>query len=150
MRLMNYILGLIMLVLATVFFITANSFKVSTQVDLGPSFFPKLVSIIIILLSITLIVTTASDRKLNQTIGELFEKYELVKVGSVILLLIIYNLLLVSIGFILATILFMFVSLRLLNKKKWSITIPVPILATGIIYYCFNTLLNVQLPSGFW
>ena len=77
------------------------------------------------------------------------KKNELKNVFIIVLFLIFYTLFLEWFGFVLTTILFIFLlSKYVLKEKNWIVNYVFPLVFTGIIYLVFVILLHSSLPRG--
>lgn len=61
-----------------------------------------------------------------------------------------YMLLLQPLGFLLASYLFLVVSMRLLGSRRWGLNLLIGAASLAAIYGVFQTLFAVVLPSGDW
>jgi hypothetical protein len=77
------------------------------------------------------------------------KKNELKNVFIIVSFLIFYTLFLEWFGFVLTTILFIFIlSKYVLKEKNWIVNYVFPLVFTGIIYLVFVILLHSSLPGG--
>lgn len=77
------------------------------------------------------------------------KKNELKNVFIIVSFLIFYTLFLEWFGFVLTTILFIFLlSKYVLKEKNWIVNYVFPLVFTGIIYLVFVILLHSSLPRG--
>jgi len=77
------------------------------------------------------------------------KKNELKNVFIIVSFLIFYTLFLEWFGFVLTTILFIFIlSKYVLKEKNWIVNYFFPLVFTGIIYLVFVILLHSSLPRG--
>jgi hypothetical protein len=77
------------------------------------------------------------------------KKNELKNVFIIVSFLIFYTLFLEWFGFVLTTILFIFIlSKYVLKEKNWIVNYDFPLVFTGIIYLVFVILLHSSLPRG--
>ena len=77
------------------------------------------------------------------------KKNELKNVFIIVSFLIFYTLFLEWFGFVLTTILFIFLlSKYVLKEKNWIVNYVFPLVFTGIIYLVFVVLLHSSLPRG--
>jgi hypothetical protein len=77
------------------------------------------------------------------------KKNELKNVFIIVSFLIFYTLFLEWFGFVLTTILFIFIlSKYVLKEKNWIVNYVFPLVFTGIIYLVFVILLHSSLPRG--
>ncbi len=103
--------------------------------------FPFLVGVLIILLGIILFFN-AEGRK-----GPILGRYW-THVAFVLGSLVFYSLGLNYLGFPIMTILFMFFTMKVIEPQKWSVVIPVSVIATGVSYLLFSVWLGVAFPTG--
>lgn len=144
---LNLIFAGVLIVLAGVFFKYADTFKMLPgQADIGPKAFPRFVSAVIIILAILLIITEL--KKNDQTKVQLFNLKFLIGLVTAVL----YFLLFKKVGFVLCSMVSIFVmEVLLLNepfKKAWPLVTSVAILAPIAIYLIFGMALKVPLPAG--
>lgn len=144
---LNLIFAGVLIVLAGVFFKYADTFKMLPgQADIGPKAFPRFVSAVIIILAILLIITEL--KKNDQTKVQLFNLKFLIGLVTAVL----YFLLFKKVGFVLCSMVSIFVmEVLLLNepfKKAWPLVTSVAILAPIAIYLIFGVALKVPLPAG--
>lgn len=71
------------------------------------------------------------------------------KIGLILLSLIIYGIVLRRAGFVFSTFLLIAILLRLIELKKWYVTIIYGIAFSFGAYVVFELLLQVRLPKGF-
>lgn len=112
-------------------------------VDVGPSAFPKLISISILILSAFLIVQGFMGLKKGKHILFINRRNKLI--GS-ILLLVLYIIIIPIIGYYLSTAICLPVMLVLAEERKWK---SVLLITVGFLLFSklgFGILLNVPLP----
>lgn len=144
---LNLIFAGVLIVLAGVFYKYADTFKMLPgQADIGPKAFPRFVSVVIIILAVLLIVTEL--KKDDQTKVQLFNLKFLIGLVTAVL----YFLLFKTVGFVLCSVVSIFVmEVLLLNepfKKAWPLVTAVAILAPILIQLVFGVALKVPLPAG--
>lgn len=169
--------GLFFLAFSVVMYISTFNIVGLTDVQLGADFMPKLTSIAIAITSIGLIVngfrkgteTAATaemiENKENtyESIGE--ESRSMKEVGTkdskkklgyislifTVILMIGYLILLPILGFLIASILYLFLQMMLFSdwrSKKIPLYLMISIVTSAFIYYVFRNLFYVMLPSG--
>lgn len=148
MKRANYLLSILMIILASFVYYYAGRFVGLGGSDLGPSFFPRMVSIFIYILSVLLIIVTLTTHKVDKQ--SLFNKNGFLRVLSGAILILFYFILIKGIGFIFSTIVFLVVFMKLLGIRIWIKSILISITTTLIVYYLFQDILKVRLPSGLW
>jgi len=112
-------------------------------VDVGPGAFPKLISIVILILSAFLIVQGFMGLKKGKHILFINRRNKLI--GS-ILLLVFYIIIIPIIGYYLSTAICLPVMLVLAEERKWK---SVLLITVGFLLFSklgFGILLNVPLP----
>ncbi len=64
--------------------------------------------------------------------------------------LVVYTVLLGTLGFLISTFLLMIFLLRAIDPQKWMVTLGGSALGVAMFYVVFKFLLKVQLPKGMW
>ena len=144
---LNLIFSGVLIVLAGIFFKYADTFKMLPgQADIGPKAFPRFVSVVIVILAILLIITEL--KKNDQTKVQLFNLKFLIGLVTAVL----YFLLFKTVGFVLCSMVSIFVmEVLLLNepfKKAWPLVTGVAVIAPIVIQLVFGVALKVPLPAG--
>ena len=144
---LNLIFSGMLIVLAGIFFKYADTFKMLPgQADIGPKAFPRFVSVVIVILAILLIITEL--KKNDQTKVQLFNLKFLIGLVTAVL----YFLLFKKVGFVLCSMVSIFVmEVLLLNepfKKAWPLVTGVAVIVPVVIYLVFGMALKVPLPAG--
>ena len=111
--------------------------------SLGATFFPRLMCIILFILSLILLIFSIIKKE-NKKIESTKIKYTV----STILFFFIYVFLLDKLGYLVSTIVFMISLLFLLKSKSILINIIFSVLFSGVIYFMFSKGFNVSLPEG--
>lgn len=138
------IFPLFLFIISLVGYYLAKGFENGFMIDngLGASFFPKLVCIILGILSIVIFIKSFKDKNSYKFTKD--NKNTFIVIG----LCIIYIFLMEKIGYLLSTIIFSFCVIRILDKKKMIISIIFSIIFPIGIYYLFSRVFNVSLPIG--
>ena len=144
---LNLIFSGVLIVLAGIFFKYADTFKMLPgQADIGPKAFPRFVSVVIVILAILLIITEL--KKNDQTKVQLFNLKFLIGLVTAVL----YFLLFKKVGFVLCSMVSIFVmEVLLLNepfKKAWPLVTGVAVISPIVIQLVFGVALKVPLPAG--
>jgi hypothetical protein len=111
----------------------------------GPAFFPRILSCVVIGLSILLLIKTyvkKDGRKIS-----IFDK-DSIKVYVTIGFLLAYLIILDLIGFIISTPIFLFGLIFFYVRKNPLKNAVVALVVTFIVYGIFKVLLSVPLPQG--
>jgi putative tricarboxylic transport membrane protein len=144
--------GLFLFVLG--FFLAFGSARLSVWSRFGPSegFFPLLIAVILMGFSLIIIVKSLNltQEEKKEKIPDKVEKEiaDVFKVSSYIVVIILYGLLLEKVGFLITSILFLFISLKYVEKQGWKMTILVGLASIITSYFLFVHLLGVLLPKG--
>lgn len=107
----------------------------------SPGAFPLFISVLLLVFSIWIFIEGSKKDK-NSSKDKIFTK----EIIFIIILLILYSLLLESIGFEIATFGFLFFSISYLSKKNIIRNLLISLLTVGIIIFVFKTVFKVVLP----
>lgn len=135
-----------------ILFITPYQVEISKSSGQWPRIFPYFLGITIIVLSfITLVSNLVHQQrraiKQDEKIKEQEEKKYLRVVG-VLLILVLWAVLLMNVGFIISTFLLILSIMLLLGVRRVLTLVLTPSLFTVVIYYVFKVLLKIPLPEG--
>lgn len=114
----------------------------------GPRFFPLLAAGIIGLLSLLLILRSASQ---NRQAGPLHRSLTGEQVKAVSIFLVIaftYVALVAPVGLVLTTPLCLAALFWVYGLRRWYWLTVVPLVVIAVIYFCFEIVMDVQLPNG--
>ena len=152
---------LIVLFGITVIIISSQIQTVVTSIAIGPDFMPRLIGVIFVILGLALVPEALKKQKEaaaeaavpsqghKLTCREIMQKYMHFIIWGVAL---IYALLMKSLGFLVDSILFMFVSMFLLTirekKRNWIAIILVSIIVPTAVYIIFRQKFYLMLPIG--
>lgn len=117
----------------------------------SPGAFPTFISIMLLIFSIWILVENyRSNIQMKNTIKEKINDIGSLTLSKEILLIIIfiiiYALIIDKIGFVVSTIMFLWISISFLSKEKIFINLGLSILIVAGIVLIFNTIFNVVLP----
>lgn len=110
-------------------------------------FFPSVLAILLLFLSIALLVQTrrqASGESREQPITS--EAW--IRISITLAAMLGFALVLEKLGFLLSTFTVMLLLLRVIERQKWSRVIAVALATALISYFLFARLLNIPLPAG--
>ena len=144
MTLANRIIGILLLLFSIYVWLTANAFPPSNSIGPEADFFPKITATILGILSVLLVF------KKEETAGGIFTLQR----GSILhfiggfISLIIYVILIPTIGFFISTVLVTLVWMLLMGIRKWVILISVSILLSVAVVLLFEYVMNVPIPHG--
>lgn len=131
-------------------FLSANSMEAVIAYDVGPGFFPKIVGLGFIILSIFKIINTIK-------LKEYKKKNLQFSIGKGVLTVLIFGLYVLgfkTIGFLISSIVYLFVEISLLKwdgkdfKKGLKSTIIISVLVPVVVYFFFAMVLDLVLPAG--
>jgi len=140
----NFIIGLIVIIGGGLLFWNTFYFPAPIKPNApGPDFFPRIILIILFILGTALLASSFinKDKGLFPSKSLFDHKKFLVAVG----LIILYLMLLPYLGFLLAS--FLYISLTLINRLKGRIrVVTLAAASSACLYFIFAWLLNVRLP----
>lgn len=128
-------------------YLQANNIEPLMKNELGSGYFPKVVALAIIILS--LLNLLLSLRKEHEE--KVKEKGDLLGGLSTIVLIGIYSILYQKVGFLIGTSVYLFIQILILSpKEKRNILVfaTISILFPIFVYYVFTRLINMPLPKG--
>jgi putative tricarboxylic transport membrane protein len=118
----------------------------------GPQegFFPLVIAIIIIGLSLLLIIQSVllRDQEKEDVSATKEGKTHLSRVLSYIIATLLYGILMESIGFLIGSALLLVFILKVVEKRSWKVTIVLGLASVLISYILFDYFLGVPLPKG--
>ncbi|RVU55541.1 tripartite tricarboxylate transporter TctB family protein [Anaerosphaera multitolerans] len=146
-KLKEYLTSVIFLIFGIFLIFFSGKMDIFIENDVGPSFMPKLVGITLTILSIAKFIL-AVNRKDKEMFSDL-----LIDRGGIysIVLVFVYFLILEKVGFILSTILYLFIQIEILNKydeQNIKVKILVSLFVPIIIYFLFTRAFQLMLPAG--
>jgi uncharacterized membrane protein len=150
----DIIVSIVFGVLGIALIIGAAQLPKSKVMDIGPDFMPKVVGIIILVLSVILLVQTILKLKKEGT-GEVApDNSDYKRVFGSLILSILYVFLLQKIGFIICTLVYLFCQIFVLapdtrrTKKDLILYLVIDVLFTFIVYFLFRYGFKIVLPAG--
>ncbi|MFD2212654.1 tripartite tricarboxylate transporter TctB family protein [Metabacillus endolithicus] len=151
------------IVFSIVMFIASNSIIKLTVSRLGADFAPKLVAVGIFILSIFYLITSLKKQKQdnNQAVSKKTEEEkgstnEKKKISplSVLLtvgLLVLYVVLMPTIGFLITTVVYLFFQMYFLaakSERRIPLFVGISIVTSVSVYYLFKSVFYLMLPAG--
>lgn len=138
------IFSIFLLLVSLIGYYLARGFESGFMIDngLGAGFFPKLVCIILAILSIVMFVKSFKDKNIYKFSKN--NKNTFIIIG----LCIGYLFLMEKIGYLLSTIIFSFSVIITLDRKNLIMNVIFSIIFPIGIYYLFSKVFNVSLPTG--
>lgn len=153
--------GGFLLVLSIVMFISTFSIQALTDSRVGADFMPKIIAVLIAILSIFIIVNgfrrkdeiVRDEQEVSSLENEVESKndksYLLVIIS--VALMFIYLFLIPILGFLISTTAFLLIQMLLFSEwkaKNIILYLIISIIASTLIYYLFRNVFYVMLPSG--
>ncbi len=136
------------------FWLMVALFVIGTSIKMGlgdigspkPGFFPFLVGVLLLFLSLGIIVLAVKDRYEDRH----FKEWPSFRVNVLLTLavLILYAISLEFLGYIIGSFLLFLYLFKFPAGKKWRFSIIVTILVVSLTYYFFGVLLQAQFPKG--
>lgn len=126
-----------------------STWKVSAASSgISPRVYPRAVFTMLMLcgaviLIRTLMKTLPRGKRFNEGLEQMVDIH-LVKVAATIVLMVLYIFALRAIGFLLATPVFLFLSMLLFGERKWLRMIIISVVGSVVLYLFFVQLMNVR------
>jgi putative tricarboxylic transport membrane protein len=147
----NFLTGLIGIVLGGFYIVTAMLLPQMRMGDrLGPKLFPIVVGTVAVVAGIALIIQDKRPGKASKHTDFGFIKYNSVwiKIALTTVAGILFGVVIDSLGYMLATTLFMFFVTSLINRGRHVQNVVVAVLFAVITYGVFGLALQLSLPRG--
>ena len=150
----DLILGVVMLAFSAFYLVFAQQIK--TRPKITPSYsgarvIPTLLGILLAILSVLLIIQGIRRMRSHQDDGKKMDRGDMIAVTLTIAVIVAYTLLLQYLGFILATVLFLFAQMTILapkEKRNYLLFAIVAVVFTALVFVAFRIGLNQLLPRG--
>jgi putative tricarboxylic transport membrane protein len=143
-RLVRVIAAIVLVVLSATFLVGVFDIRSPKGLDpAGPRFFPLLVTSAWLLLSIGYLVEGLRSPRTSDKADRSW--FEPVAVSG---LLVLYALLVVPLGYVIATALLFFVAARVLGSRQLVRDIVVAVVLAVVVYIAFTQFLDISLPEG--
>jgi putative tricarboxylic transport membrane protein len=136
------IIGVLLIIISTLFLIQTNSFPPPTAKTLGPTFWPRIVLTVTIVLSVLMIAYQWMIPEIKLQNGNITRA--VLGMVCLILFLVLCNFL----GYFITALIFLVSILLIMGEKNWKILIMYPICFLLFIYLVFYLTLDVELPLG--
>lgn len=148
------VLSLSVIVFFVLMYLETFTFREKSTIDVvAPATYPRILIIIILLIALVIFIKTFTNKEQDKKRPTKDFKFSLAKYKDVILLFLIFciHIILFSkIGFVAASLFFLFFSQVLLKgihkMRHLYVNLAVTISITFVIYYAFTNILNVVLP----
>jgi len=142
-----------------IFLFFAFAFYLSQDYPSEAAFYPRAICILGMILSMIVFVRSLialRGRKESQKIMDLYSEHKknIFKVGSTLILIVIYAAFMVRLGYVTSTALFLYVVSLIIAAEDINISLAVrniiiTVAITGVLYYLFGEIVGVYLPGGF-
>ena len=141
------IISIILMVFAVLGMIEASQLERTMKMGIGISFLPFWISALIGILSLTLLISVLRG-KISEPKTPLFPRENVPRVVVVTSALLGYVFFLETIGYIISTFLFLWITILILQRKKVMSSLFFGALFTIILFVIFKVWLQSPLPSG--
>ena len=158
MKKVSDVISILFIIIAASFFAIAGSFPPGSNGATGPGWFPRIMCVIIIILSVINLVTThlnySSMTEEQKAADDAVIKKMVSRDNTIVWVTILATLAYVMgiqyIGFVVSSIAYMLVMGFYYKAHEISkiAFIVIPFALTGVLYYVFTNLLHVVLPAG--
>ncbi len=157
MRKIANITSLVFIVIAVFFFIISLSFPPGSNGAVGPGYFPRIMCVLVVLLSCLQLFNShrahvravqRGEKEENEEVT-IFKKENL-RVWITIGITLVYVICVKAIGFVVSSVVFLFAMnayFRVQEKSKVAFVI-IPFAVVAVLYFIFHNLLHVVLPAG--
>lgn len=150
-------------------FVAAGSLALSvlfytTSLTMPPAAYhmPQILAVLVSLLAVMMVADVFLFKRRNQKaeavdaaddvtapyIGGFFDGVNVLRTGTFIFLVVLYILLLESVGYFIMTPLFLIGALTLLRASRLWIILAISVIAPMIVYLIFVTFLDLPMPMG--
>jgi len=144
-RLVRIIAALVLIVLSATFLVGVFDIRSPKGLDpAGPRFFPLLVTTAWLVFSIGYLIEGLRSPKAAKGDGDR-AWFEPVALSA---LLVLYALLVVPLGYVIATALLFFAAARILGSRQLVRDIVVALVLAVVVYIAFTRFLDISLPEG--
>ncbi len=127
-----------------------TSLRVGTLNEPGPAFFPLMAGIFLAGLSVAVFLKASFSRGAEEgSVRRLWAGLHWPKIVYTVASLLLYTLMLETVGFLLTTLLLFIFLFRSVEPQPWQRVIALSVLASVGAYLIFDRALQVQLPRGF-
>ena len=142
----DYVIGISGLALSIYVYVVSDAFKrVGQGLSENPAYYPRILALLLALMSCGILIGAIRKR---QVVTVKVNRELLINIGKFLGILILYIVILKSVGFILSTTLFSFSMIWFLGStRKQAAIYALPI--SLVVYFVFAYLLKVPLPKGF-
>ena len=140
----------IFIAVAVVFFIISLSFPAGSNGAVGPGYFPRIMCVLVILLSVLELVLSKGEKIPAELEKVTIFKKENLRVWLTMGITLVYIICIKEVGFIVSSIVFQY-GLNYyfkVHEKSKVLSAILPIIVVAVLYFVFHNLLHVNLPTG--
>lgn len=148
MKKADLITGVVLLVLAGYVIYEAWLMPPSGTFGPGSGFFPFWLGIILAGLSLILVVGAAVRPKDSTDVSPFPARQALFAVAKVLGGLILFTLLMETMGFIVNTFIFVVYLMKVVQRERWWMVLLIAVATTACLYIVFQVLLGITLPRN--
>lgn len=148
----DFVVGIFFLIVAIAIYVMARALPASLMGGLGSDFMPKVLAVVTGVLAVLQIIS--GIQKMRTFVPEdqsEEDKPEYLRVLVTIVAFTLYVALMESVGFILTSIVYLFVQMCILATKEqrnYLMFAVIAIVFNVVVYFVFRNGLNVMLPAG--
>ncbi|WP_017729543.1 tripartite tricarboxylate transporter TctB family protein [Halalkalibacterium ligniniphilum] len=147
LKTINQKLALVLMAIAVLFLILSYQLPEYAYVPVDSDMMPKSLGFLLLILSVIFYFSQDIDTE-EQKKRRSIPKKEVFMLLGVLGQVLVYIFLLEMIGFVITTFLFIICCSVTLGYRNWIATILTAFLFSISVYYLFNYLLSIRLPSG--
>ncbi len=124
--------------------------------QMGPSFFPKMIGVAMLLLSAIYIIQQVrggikEDEERAAMIGaeeKIQGKVNLKRIGFILILMVFYAFVFERLGYAIATFVVFMAGVLYLDRRHLVRDGAIAVISSFVLFYIFTNILRVQLPAG--
>lgn len=157
----DIVTGCILLLLSAALFRASQNIQDFASIGVGANFLPLLTAVLFLLIGFTIVIESFRKPKLKETISETSDTQEeandkavfggLPSVFLSILLMVIYFLSLEKLGFLISTMMYVFLQIQVLEKNKTRnhrLFLITTLISVVVLYFLFANVFDISLPAG--
>lgn len=144
------VIACIFIAIAVVFFVISLSFPAGSNGAVGPGYFPRIMCVLVILLSVLELVLSKGEKIPEELLEVKIFKKENLRVWVTMAITLVYIICIKEIGFIVSSVVFQF-GLNYyfkVHEKSKLLSVVLPFIVVAALYFVFHNLLHVNLPKG--
>jgi putative tricarboxylic transport membrane protein len=149
----DFLSGFVFLVIGLLLILLAMQHPIWTSSGPGEGFFPLLIGLVIvgtssIIMASALRILIRQEKNQKVIYTEKKRSTDVFRVCSYGILMLLYGISIETIGFLISTILFVFLILKFVERRGWWNSVFYALSGTVIFYFLFSHILGVRLPYG--